>query len=249
MAATPYSSLIKAARYHLNAARGAGATYKTDAFWSDDELLDIARRGTTDLWAKLIDLHEEHFLTNDATNVSLAASTSTLTGVPSDCFRIYLIEPRDITSAGTARDVAFVPRDYNHAEFINARAMGDQSPTGGLNIFYAMSGAGAPNAAPTVTVAPTIDAAINLRFVHIPTLATNTYTTATTNPIPGESDHAIIAWIVAYARAKEKEDRMPDAGWLSVYATEKQSLMMRMTPRQEQEPTVVDGIFESYWGY
>ena len=249
MAGTPYSGLIQAARFHLNAARGSGSTYKTDKFWSDDELLDIARRGTTDLWAALIDLHEEHFLTNDATNVSLAASTSTLTGVPSDCFRIYLIEPRDITSAGTARDVAFVPRDYNHAEFINARAMGDQTPAGGLNIFYAMSGAGAPNAAPTVTVAPTLASAIDLRFVYIPVLGIHNYTTSSNNPIPGESDHAVIAWIVAYARAKEKEDKLPDAGWLAVYATEKQSLMMRMTPRQEQEPIVVDGLFDSYWGY
>ena len=249
MAATPYSSLIRAARYHLSAARGAGATYKTDAFWSDDELLDIARRGTTDLWARLIDLHEEHFLTNDATNVSIAASTSTLSGVPTDTFRIYLIEPRDITSTGTARDVTFVPRDYNHAEFTNARAWGDQTPEGGITVFYALSGAGAPNGAPTVTIAPTLSAAVNLRFVYIPILGVQNYTTSSTNPIPGESDHAIIAWIVAYARAKETEDRAPDASWMAVYATEKQSLMTRMVPRQEQEPIVVDGLFDNYWSY
>ena len=249
MAATPYSSLIRAARYHLSAAKGADATYKTDKFWSDAELLNIATRGTTDLWAKYIDQHEEHFLTNDATNVSIAASTSTLSGVPTDTFRIYLIEPRDITSTGSARDVTFVPRDYNHAEFINARAWGDQTPEGGITVFYALSGAGAPNGAPVVTIAPTLSAAVNLRFVYIPTLGVQTYTETSTNPIPGESDHAIIAWIVAYARAKEREDRSPDPAWLAVYATEAQSLMMRATPRQEQEPVVVDGLFASYWSY
>ena len=249
MPATPYSGLIRAARYHLKAARGSEATYKIDKFWSDEELLNIATRGTTDLWAKLIDLHEEHFLTNDGTNVSLAASTSTLTGVPTDTFRIYLIEPRNITSTGTARDVSFVPRDYNHMEFINARAWGDQTPSGGITIFYAMSGAGAPNAAPTVTIAPTITSAIDLRFVYIPTLGVQNYTTASTNPIPGESDHAIIAWIVAYAMAKESADKRPDPGWLAVYATEAQSLMMRSVPRQEQEPVVVDGLFDAYWSY
>lgn len=249
MAATPYSALIQATRFHLNAARGSGATYRTDKFWSDDELLNIALRGTTDLWAALTDLHEEHFLTNDATNVSLAASKTTLTGVPTDTFRIYLIEPRDITATGTARDVTFLPRDYNHYEFINARSWGDLTPEGGLNIFYALSGAGAPTNAPVVTVAPTVTAAINLRFVYIPVLGTQTYTVNSTNPIPGESDHAIIAWTVAYARAKETESKMPDAGWLAVYATEKQSLLMRMAPRQEQEPVYVDGLFDSYWGY
>jgi len=249
MAATPYSSLIRAARYHLSAARGEGATYKTDKFWSDDELLNIALRGTTDLWAAYIDLHEEHFLTNDATNVSLAADTSTLTGVPSDTFRVYLIEPRDITSTSTSRDVAFIPRDYNHHEFVNARAQSAQTPEGGLNIFFAMSGVGGPNAAPVVTVAPQVSTAVNLRFVYIPVLGVHTYTVNSTNPIPGESDHAVIAWIVAYARAKEREDRIPDPGWLAVYSTEKQSLLMRSVPRQEQEPVVVDGLFDSYWGY
>ena len=249
MAATQYSSLIRAARYHLSAARGADATYKTDSFWSDAELLNIALRGTTDLWAAYIDIHEEHFLTNDATNVSVTASASTLTGVPTDVFRIYLIEPRDITSTGSARDVTFVPRDYNHSEFINARAWGDQTPEGGITVFYALSGAGAPSGAPTVTIAPTLSAAVNLRFVYIPSLGVQSYSTSSNNPIPGESDHALIAWIVAYARAKEREDRSPDPAWLAVYATEKQSLLTRSTPRQEQEPVVVDGLFDGYWSY
>lgn len=252
MAGTPYKSLIRAARFHLNAARGANATYKTDKFWSDDELLDIARRGTTDLWAALIDLHEEHYITvADATggtpDVTIAASTDHLSGVPADCFRVYLIEPRDISSTGQTRDITFIPRDYNHPEFVNARSWSGQTPAGGLNIFYAIQGVGAPNAAPVVRIAPTLNAAINLRFVYIPTLTVANYTEDTSNPIPGEADNAIIAWVVAYAKGKETQDKMPNAGWLSVYATEKQSLMMRMAPRQEQEAVYVDGLFDDYW--
>ena len=247
MAATKYDALISAARSHLNARRGENASVKIDKFWTDDELLSIALRGTTDLWAGVIDLNEEHFLTVDATNVSLAASTATLTGVPADTFRVYLIEPRDITDTGAARFVHFVPRDYNHPEFTNARAWTGASPTDYLNVFYALSGAGAPTNTPIVRIAPMLSTAMDLRFVYIPTLGVSSYTTNSDNPIPGESDHAIIAWTVAYARAKEREDRSPDPAWIAVYATEKQSLLSRMVPRQVQEPIVVDGLFESYW--
>ena len=243
MAATAYSALIQAARFHINAARGSGATYKTDKFWSDDELLNIALRGTTDLWAALIDLNEEHYLTIDATNVSIAADATSLTGVPADTFRIYLIEPRDISDTGSTRDVRFVPKDYNDQYFIDSRAWGSTDPTSPAIIFYALTGQGAPNAAPTVLVAPTLSSAMNLRFVYIPTLGVHNYTLTSPNPIPGESDHALIAWTVAYARGKEREDKLPDAGWLAVYQTEKQSLLTRMQPRQVQEPEYVDGMF------
>ena len=249
MAATKYSALIAAARFHLLARRVSGAITVDDPLWSDTELLSIATRGTTDLWAAIVDLHEEHFLTNDATNVSLDSGATSLTGVPTDTFRVYLIEPRDVSETGANRYVLFIPRDYNHQEFINARMYPQLTPSFGTNIFYALAGAGGPNAAPTVYTAPKVDTAINLRFVYIPTLGVHTYTLDTANPIPGESDHAIIAWIVAYARAKEREDRSPDPAWLAVYATEKQSLLMRMVPRQEQEPQVVDGLFDSYWRY
>ena len=249
MAATTYSALIAAARFHLLARRGSGANIVDDPLWSDAELLNIALRGTTDLWAAIVDLHEEHFLTNDATNVSLASGDTSLTGVPTDTFRIYLIEPRDVSETGAHRYVLFIPRDYNHQEFINARMYPQLTPSFGTNILYALAGAGGPNGAPTVYTAPKVSEAINLRFVYIPTLGTHTYTLNTANPIPGESDHAVIAWIVAYARAKEREDRSPDPAWLAVYATEKQSLLMRMVPRQEQEPQVVDGLFDSYWRY
>ena len=84
--------------------------------------------------------------------------------------------------------------------------------------------------------------ALTLRFVYIPTLAA--LTSASNNPIPGDSDLAIVAFIVAYASAKGKEDRSPDANWLTIYATEKKSIEVAATPRQEQEPRYVKGIWD-----
>jgi hypothetical protein len=87
---------------------------------------------------------------------------------------------------------------------------------------------------------------VSLRFVYVPTLAT--MTAASTVPIPGEADNALIAWTVAYARAKERDDRSPDPGWLTVYATEKQHLLQSLGLRQLQEPEYVKAMFEEYWG-
>jgi hypothetical protein len=263
---TPYSALIAAARFHIRAAKGAwpltpgsaalapsqsGAIttpYSVDPFWSDDELFDIAKRGTTDLWAAFIDIHQEHFLTIDTTNVSLQSNATQLTGVPLDCFRVYCIEPLDPTT----NDCAFIPRPYNHVEFINARAYSATIgqaffPTAGVNIFYCMAGVGPPQGAPVILTAPQITVAVPLRFSYIPILSTQNYTVNTLNPIPGESDNAIIAWIVAYARGKERDDRSPDPAWLSVYATEKSALLTRAKPRQEQEAIYADGIMDQYW--
>jgi hypothetical protein len=72
-------------------------------------------------------------------------------------------------------------------------------------------------------------------------------TSSGNNPIPGESDQALIAYIVAFARAKEREDRSPDPNWIAVYANEKQSILTRLTPRQSQEPDVVEALWGE-WG-
>ena len=251
MSATPYTGLIQAARFHMRAARGNpnDQTYKIDSYWSDDELFDIAKRGTTDLWGAIIDLHEEHFLRVNTTDVSVAASTEALVGVPSDCFRVYQIEPLDPTTS----QCAFVPRPYNHIEFVNARnstAGTNQSfsPTSGINIFYDVTGVGTPLGAPTILTAPFVTSSLPLRFSYISNLGVQQYQLATaTNPIAGESDNALIAWIVSYAIGKQREDKSPDPAWLSVYQTEKQNLLTRSRPRQEQEAQYADGTFDSYW--
>jgi hypothetical protein len=114
-------------------------------------------------------------------------------------------------------------------------------------IYYTLTGAGAPNSAPVVRTAPQINSAIDLRFVYVPTLGVASYSVNSGNPIPGESDNAIVAWIVAFARSRERDDNAPDPAWLAVYATEKQSLLTRLTPRQTQEPEYAEGMFEEYW--
>lgn len=220
----------------------------TSPFWSSAELIDIMNRGIKDLWRSVLDLHQEHFLTNDITNVSVSASTNTLSGIPSDVFRVHLIEPVVTASTGSYRNLLFVPRDYNSPEFISARTLGDVDGTQDQVIYYCITSAGAPVGAPTVYIAPTFSAAIaagNIRFVYVPILADKT--SSSDNPIPGESDEALIWWTVAHARAKEREDGSPDPNALAKYATEKQSILTALTPRQTQEPELVEPLFWSMW--
>lgn len=216
----------------------------TASFWSQAELLQHFNDGIRNLWGAIIDLYEEHYITVDESNVSMAASTSTLTGVPTDTFRVHLIEPRDTTSAGSAPNTLFIPKDYNHPDFINARSLTAQDLGSGLKIYYHVTGAGAPVAAPTVRVAPQISSALNLRFAYVPVIPVKII--SDDNPIPGESDKALHAYCMAFALAKEQEDKMPHPGWLSIYKTEKDALLVRLTPRQSQEERVVDSIWEPY---
>lgn len=217
----------------------------TGTFWNDAELLDLANRGCHDAWRTVIDLHQEHFMTVDVTNVSLAASTATITGVPADTFRVLLIQPRDTTDTGTSRTLRFTPAKYNSPEFITALSQSALDPTSGGEIFYAIASAGSPVAAPTIYIAPQISAAVTLRFVYIPTLAT--LTASSNNPIPGESDHCIIAWIVAHAVSKEREDRSPDPNWMAVYRMERDSIAIASAPRQEQVQRRVRGVFDDMY--
>ncbi len=233
--ATLISSLVTQARRPLLEA--------TAKFWSDAELLDLAKHGINDLWGAILDLHQEHFLTIDETNVSLAADATSLSGVPADVFRVHLIEPRDLTSSGAARNLVFEPKDYNHADFAGARSMSAQGVEG-QTVFYALISAGAPVGAPVIKTAPKLNTSVLLRLAYVPTFGA--LTASDNNPIPGEGDQAVIAWIVAYARAKEREDRSPDPEWLAIYGTEKKNLLTRLTPRQTQEPDTVEDVHEPF---
>ena len=230
--ATLLSSLITQARRHLN---------ETSAvFWSDQELADIANQGMRDLWRRINDLYQHHFVTFDTTNVSLAANSSSLTGVPTDVHRVVSIEPRTLGSSSTTPSLIFKPADFNDPRFVTARARGPVTPRSTV-IFYDVMNAGAPVGAPTIRVAPQVSSAVDLTLVYNHTLAT--IGTGDDNPIPGESDNALIAWIIAYGRAKEREDRAPDPEWLAVYATDKAALCRELTPRQIQETEVAEGVF------
>lgn len=232
--ATTLASIITLARERL--------IESTARFWSDAELLGHASLGVRDLWKAIKDTNQDYFLTIDETNVSLPANSLTLTGVPADVAHIRAIEPRSTNS--TTIDVFFRPKNYTHPEFAQARRSAAVDPNG-VTILYHAIGAGSPVGAPTIYVAPMITSALPLQLAYIPTIGT--LTTASTNPIPGETDHAIVCWTVAWARAKEREDRSPDPEWLAAYATEKSNLIVSVTPRQEDEAKVVDAIFEQEW--
>jgi len=211
-------------------------------FWTEQELLDILILGAKDLWRAIIDLHQGHFTTIDATNVSLAASGLTLTGVPADCFRVLMIEPRDLSTTSSTRYFYFKPKSYHSIGFQAARSEPALNMSTGSTVYYDILNAGSPVVAPSIVVAPAVDTAILLRLVYVHVLPTLLETDS--NPIPGESDNALVSWGVAWARAKEREDHSPDPGWFATYSTDKQSLLTALTPRQEQEEEYAEGMFE-----
>lgn len=213
----------------------------TARFWSDAELLGIMKHGIRDLWGAILDVHGEHYLVVDETNVSLVAGAKQLSGVPGDCFRVQFLEPRDTSVNGTSPWLRFLPRKWNSPEFAEARSLTATDANTGDVIYYAVSGEGSPIAAPVIRTAPALSSTLLIRLAYNPTI-----TIGTNNPIPGESDHALKAWTLAYAKAKEVGSGLPDAGWLSIYSTEKQSILTRIVPRQEQEPEYVSGMFEGW---
>lgn len=234
--ATTISTLISTARLHLNET--------TAAFWTDAELLTHATDGIKDLWKAIIDLKQGHFLTIDETNVSMPANSNVLTGVPADTFRVELIEPRDLTDANSVRNITFEARPINHPDFSAARGLGVQTPSQ-QTIYFTVFNAGSPVGTPSIEVAPQISSAALLRLVYTPTIGT--LTVNSTNPIPGESDHAVVCWIVAHARAKERERLDPDPEWMAFYSTDKTYLLAALSPRQTQDVQTVDALFESWW--
>lgn len=232
---TLISALITNARTTLN---------ETSAtFWTDAELLVHAIDGIKDLWKAILDLDKGHFVVIDDTHVSLAANSSSLTGVPTDVFRIESLEVQDLSTANSVQNCTFEYRRLNDADFQSARSLDAQDPSG-QTIFFSLLNAGAPVGAPTVEVAPQITATVPLRLIYTQTVGP--LTSASTNPIPGESDHALQCWIIAHALAKEREDAMPHPGWLQMYATDKATILKSLTPRQTQDVETADALFESW---
>jgi len=232
--ATTLQTIVDISRRHL--------VETSASFWTDAELVALANRGIRDLWRAINDNYQDYFFTNDATNVSMAASTGTLTGVPTDVGIVRGLEPRVLTDYP---DLIFKPKNYNHPDFIAARARGDIAPSTGGVIWYHPVGAGGPVDAPTIYVAPTLTAAVLMRLIYVPVITEKV--AANDNPIPGESDNALVCWTVAYARAKEREDRSPDPEWLVLYGTEKTNILVSLTPRQVDEEEVAEALFEPWW--
>lgn len=217
----------------------------TASFWTDDELRDICIDGVKDLWRDIVDLKQEHYLVFNTTDVYFPAQSDRLAGVPADVHKVYMLEPVDTTSNSTNVGLTFQPLDYNHKDFIRSRTVDAIEPTNS-SIYYAISGQGAPVNSPVIKCAPKVNSDVRINFVYVPTLGPLSENSAV--PIPGEADNALVAWTVAYARAKEREDRAPDSGWLGIYATEKQHLLQSLGLREYQEPSVAIALFEEYWG-
>mgnify|MGYP001561258489 CR=1 FL=1 len=213
----------------------------TASFWTDAELLGHGNKAIKDLWKGVIDLFHDHFATIDITTMSIAADTATITGVPADLFRVLMIQPRTLGSSSSNPGLIFKPRTLTHPDFVQASAYRSVPPRDTV-IYYAVVNAGAPVAAPAIRIAPKVSSAVLLEVQYVPVLAD--LALAGNNPIPGESDKAVIAYIIAFARAKEREDRAPDPEHLSIYATEKRNLMTVLTPRSDQEPDMVQGMWE-----
>lgn len=230
--ATTVSTLITRIRGTLNEA--------TASFWTDAELVAHIQAGAADLWKALVGVNEDHFFTL-STSSSVVANQTTLSGVPSDLYRVKIIEP---TTLSSYVNTFFRPKDYASAEFRRARSMDAQDPQGQV-FFYDLVNEGPPVSTASIYIAPKSNAAFNLTIGYVRTITS--LGTGSNNPIPGESDEALVAWTIAHARAKEREDRAPDPEWLVVYGTEKKNLVQVSTPRQVDEEVVVEALFEPYW--
>lgn len=236
--ATTLGSLITDAR-SLMIAPIAGAN--GDLFWTDAELLGHLNRGIKELWRSINDNFQNYFLTVDRTNVHAEVNTDLLSGVPADCGIVRFLGPRDPQASPYLR---FEYKDPTHRDYIAARTEPAFDVNQARLVYYYISQAGAPVAAPEIHIAPTLGSILNLELIYVPTLVTKT--ASDTNPIPGESDLALIAWTVAWARAKEREDRSPDPAMIQMYATEKQNILTALTPRTTQDDEVAEALFEEW---
>src|SRR5260370_26518735 len=193
--ASLYSDLLTIVRNRL--------IESTANYWTDAELFEMMFTGTRDLWRDVVDLKQEHYMIIDNDHVSYPPNSTTLLGVPANVHKIFNIEPRDMTENGPNHGLQFKPLKYNDDTFAQARGRLAMDPTNST-IYYTVHDAGAPVGAPTVVVAPMVTSNVLVSFAYVPVLGV----LASTNkiPIPGEADNAVIAWAVAFARAKERED-------------------------------------------
>jgi hypothetical protein len=246
---TPFKAIVARTRTQILAPLVQTGAIGPDLFFTDDELLAHALAGARDLWRALVDLHEEHYLKIDVTNVSYQNGKDRLTGVPPDVLRVLAIMPRDQSSTSNWRLLRFLPRKYTHTDFLNALALTALDATRPLDVYYAVVNAGSPVMAPDIYIAPPLSSDVPIRMVYVPTLPGD-MNMDTMNPIPGESDHALMAWTAAYALGKQNGDGpfVPDTTWLAVYSTEKQAILTISEPRQEQQPRIVQGVFDELWG-
>lgn len=217
-----------------------------DTFWTDAEFLAHLVAGCTDLWRAILDLQQDHFVRINTTLV-LPAGATALAGVPPDCFRILHLRPRDRTDS-TGRAISFRRARLTSIDFTNALDAAALDVSSGGRIFYALINAGSPVDTPEIHVAPSITSDLPIRLVYVPTLPALTLDSV--NPIPGESDNALMAWCAAYALGKQNPDGTltPDPTWLGVYSTEKESIKIVVEPRDTSSPSIIRGALDEITG-
>jgi len=239
MASTTVKSLIDQVRTPLKdfpADRLDGKSY-----WGDPEILLHLNNGAKILWRAIVDLYDHHFTVVDEENFFIEASTKIIYGVPETVHRITSLEPRVLGESNPNRSLIFKPANWNSDLFTQARAQAATSPTNAV-IYYTLMAAGAPVGPPVIRIAPALTSSMLLTCTYVSTIAP--FDETDRNPIPGESDQALINYAVAQCRAKEREDSMPDPGWMALFATERTDLLVRLDKRQEQAPDIVEGMFD-----
>lgn len=236
--ASTIQSLVDMVRNHLVAPAA------TEQYWTDNELVATMNKGAKDLYRAINDNGQDYFFarTTAGDNVRVQANTEALASVPTTVTIIKGIEPLD---QATYPALKFFPCSFQDPKFQAARAESALEPRTGGNVYYAITGAGAPIGAPTIYIAPLLRSEVPVMLIHVPELAD--FVIGGNNPIPGFSDQALVNWTVAYAKAKEREDGMPDPGWLSLYGNEKTNVLVSLAPRQTDEPEYVEAIFEELW--
>jgi len=232
--ATTIQQIITDARVQLN---------ETVAnFWQDSELLGYVNRGIKDLRRHINQTHQNYSFTLSTGAVSTAASSSELTGVPTDVGVILNLEPADMESY----PLVFRPAAWESAKFQSARREDPYDAASGGTIWYTITGVGAPSgSAPTIRIAPQVTAAIALNLSYQPVPAN--LTVSDNVPLPGDADQALIEWTCAYAIARQRGDETPDKSRMANYAGEVAKILVAVAPRDESEPQVVEAMFEDLW--
>jgi hypothetical protein len=210
----------------------------TASYWTDAEIVDHINKGIGDLWRAICDNFQDYFFAINE-SVTQASATATLSSVPTNVAKVNGIEP---LVGQSYPNLKYTPKTYNHPAFAAARAADNIDPTQGGEVYYALTGAGAPVGAPTIYVAPKFNATVALRLIYTPTTPKLTTAAGQENPVPGESDLALEAWATAHALAREREDRKPDPDWIAIYGTEKTNILTFLTPRQNDEPDVAEAV-------
>lgn len=234
--ATQLQTLITTVRDKLN------APIATDLFWTDAELLRYMNRAIKDLWRAINDNYQDYFLAINE-GALLPANSSEILDVPEDLAILREIEP-----LATGSELQFEFRAYNDPLMRAARRASAVDPSQGGTIYYCLTDAGAPVGVPSIFIAPQVTADVELRLAYVAPIDDSTDATDV-NPIPGESDMALINFTLSQAISRQggDENRELSAEYLAKYATDKANLLVALTPRQTRDDDVVQALFEEYW--